>query len=424
MSFRTIAFGTALVLASPAFCQETSLEAELLDLNSQIADAEEMASRFDGGLILGLVLARREALLLARTLIENRINADAGAGTIEVIVPAVEPDEERAAHILEEMVLVQQRIVEAEQEAEIGGGLIRALTLSRAETERLTMAQLQMGYIQARYGIAFPNLQSQASQPISTTTTTAIPGPNVSEDEILIVEWADTRFPEIDYSLAPFEQAHRKGERISGWWVIEDSLAPVDDSPQVTAVNFSLYEPGIFSDQKLLVARCVEGETAIIFLQDDYLRNDYRRNSFEMTLRIDDAPPLQSRWSALTNNMGAGLFKADAEEFLRSIYDANKLFIRVMDADGQSHDGLFELTGAPDVFDDVSAACGWTTLSLSVDDYRAIQSLLNAGGFETGTPDGQWGPASQAAMRAYQAEVGLPVTGSPDRATLEFMGLN
>lgn len=49
--------------------------------------------------------------------------------------------------------------------------------------------------------------------------------------------------------------------------------------------------------------------------------------------------------------------------------------------------------------------------------------VASAGGFDVGTPDGQWGPASQRAMRAYQASVGLPETGAPDRATLESLGV-
>ena len=51
-------------------------------------------------------------------------------------------------------------------------------------------------------------------------------------------------------------------------------------------------------------------------------------------------------------------------------------------------------------------------------DYRAIQGMLNKAGLDAGPEDGQWGPASRRAMRAFQASVGLPDTGSPDPATL------
>lgn len=422
MSFRPFVFAIALAAAAPAFAQDASLSAELADIERQLTEIDAQAARYDGGLIVALLDARREALLLARTLIENRINAEAGAATVEVTIPAVQPDEARAAQILGEMAAAQQRIDEAEREAATGGGLIQALALSRAETERLTLAQLQMGYLQAKYGIAFPVMQAQPGASVPPAAPAAeTPAP--AEDAVQTVSWADTRFPEIDYTLAPFEQAHRDGQQISGWWSIESSRAVVDDSPQVVAINHSQFQPSNFMGQTALVARCIEGETAFVFVQDDFLMNDFQRNSFEMTIRIDEQPSQQSRWNSLTSNKGAGLFGRDAETFIRSIYDAERLFLRLVESNGQQHDAVFELAGAQDGFEAIAAACGWTTLSLSADDYRAIQTLLNAGGFDVGTPDGQWGPASQNAMRAYQASVGLPETGAPDRATLEQLGV-
>lgn len=422
MSLKPFVFAVSLAAAIPAFAQESSLFTELADIERQLTEIEAQAARYDGGLILTLIDARREALLLARTLIENRINAEAGGATVEVTVPAVQPDDARAAQILGEMAAVQQRIEEAEREAATGGGLIQALALSRAETERLTLAQLQMGYLQAKYGIAFPVIVAQPAASAPTAAPAADPA-TPPEGALQTVAWADSRFPAIDYTLAPFEQANRDGHRISGWWTIESTRAAVDDSPQIVALNHSQFRPNNFMGQTALVARCMEGETAFVFVQDDFLMNDYRRNTFDMTLRIDDQPSQQSRWSSLTSNKGAGLFGRDAETFIRSIYDANRLFVRLVESNGQQHDALFELAGAQDAFEEIAAACGWTTLSLSADDYRAIQTLLNAGGFDVGTPDGQWGPASQKAMRAYQASVGLPETGAPDRATLEKLGV-
>lgn len=423
MSLRPFVFAIALAAAVPAFAQDASLSTELADIERQLTEIEAQAARYEGGLILTLLDARREALLLARTLVENRINAEAGAATVEVTVPAVQPDEARAAQILGEMAAVQQRIEEAEREAASGGGLIQALALSRAETEKLTLAQLQMGYLQSKYGIAFPVMVPQPA----TSTPAAAPAADTAtppEGAAQTVAWADPRFPAIDYTLAPFEQANRDGHRISGWWAIESSRAAVDDSPQVIALNHSQFQANNFMGQTALVARCIEGETALVFVQDDFLMNDFQRNSFEMTIRIDDQPSQQARWNSLTNNKGAGLFGRDAETFIRSIYDAERLFLRLVESNGQQHDAQFDLAGSQDAIEAVAGACGWTTLSLSTDDYRAIQTLLNAGGFDVGTPDGQWGPASQTAMRAYQASVALPETGAPDRATLEKLGVN
>ena len=207
MSLRPFVFAIALAAAVPALAQDASLSTELADIERQLTEIEAQAARYEGGLILTLLDARREALLLARTLVENRINAEAGAATVEVTVSAVQPDEARAAQILGEMAAVQQRIEEAEREAASGGGLIQALALSRAETEKLTLAQLQMGYLQAKYGIAFPVMLPQpatsapAAAPAAETATT-------TEGTAHTVAWADSRFPAIDYTLAPVSYTH------------------------------------------------------------------------------------------------------------------------------------------------------------------------------------------------------------------------
>lgn len=423
MSVRPLLLSAFMVTSLPALAQEGNLALELTEIERQIAEVEAEASRYDGGLIVGLIDARKEALLLARTLIQNRMLAEAGKATIEVVVPAIQPDPTRAEQILGEMATAQARIEEAEKEAANAGGLIQALALSRVETEKLTLAQLQMGYLQARYGIAFPIAQVQPPEASDRSPDAADPV-DVPVETGQGVAWADPRFPEIDYTLPPFEQAYKEGQRISGWWTIQTERAVVDDSPKITAVNYSAYEPKNFMGLTALIARCMEGETALIFVQDDFLMNDFRRNSFEMTIRIDDQPAQKARWNSLTSNKGAGLFGRDAESFIRNIYDADQLFLRLVESNGQRHDAVFDLSGGQDAFEEVAAACGWTTLSLSTDDYRAIQTLLNAGGFDAGTPDGQWGPASQRAMRAYQASVGLPETGAPDRATLQSLGFD
>ena len=401
---------------------DSTLPSELASIDQQITDVTAKIALYDGGLIKGLAEARLEALLLSKTLMENRINAVEGGATVEVVVPAIQPDEARAQQLLGEMASVQQRIDEAEKEAAQGGGLVQALALSRAETEKLTLAQLQMGYLQAKYGIAFPVVATPAlaAEPEAVTAPaepSASAAPSVSG-----VAWADPKFPEIDYSIAAFEQAHKEGDRISGWWAIKSEHAAVDDSLQITSVNYSSYNSADYMGLTGLIARCVEGETALIFLQPDFLMSDFRRNTFDVTLRINDTPAQQTLWNGLTSNKGAGLFGKDAEDFIRKIYDAKRLFIRLAENNGQNHDATFDLAGSRDAFEEVAGACGWTTLSLTKDDYRAVQTLLNAGGFDTGTPDGQWGAGSKDAMKAFQTSVGVPANGAPDRATLQKLG--
>lgn len=202
------------------------------------------------------------------------------------------------------------------------------------------------------------------------------------------LSWADPDHPNIDYTLAPFEQAHNEGDQISGWWVINEKRAAIDDSPTVVAINYSAFDARSFGGLTALLAQCREGTNSIIFIQDDFLISKSRRDSFDITYRIDSAPAKSIRWSELTNNKGAGLFGSGSEDFLRELYNAENFFIRLIDGNGQSHDAEFDLAGIQRAIEAVAGACGWSSLDLSRDDYRAIQTLLNAGGFDAGIPDG------------------------------------
>ena len=52
---------------------------------------------------------------------------------------------------------------------------------------------------------------------------------------------------------------------------------------------------------------------------------------------------------------------------------------------------------------------------------REAQERLNALGYQVGTPDGKLGPRSAAALRAFQGDKGLPVTGRLDAATQDAL---
>ena len=56
--------------------------------------------------------------------------------------------------------------------------------------------------------------------------------------------------------------------------------------------------------------------------------------------------------------------------------------------------------------------------ALSRSQLLALQTALNARGFDSGTPDGTMGPATQRGVRQYQRSLGLPADGYP---TLELL---
>jgi hypothetical protein len=63
------------------------------------------------------------------------------------------------------------------------------------------------------------------------------------------------------------------------------------------------------------------------------------------------------------------------------------------------------------------AGFGFASYTTSPLTTRLVQKKLNAAGFYHGAIDGQFGPASQAATRAFQADYQLPVTGMVDGTT-------
>lgn len=73
-----------------------------------------------------------------------------------------------------------------------------------------------------------------------------------------------------------------------------------------------------------------------------------------------------------------------------------------------------KLAGGPGV----QAAWPRDLAALGSSQVRALQTALNARGFDTGTPDGTMGPATRRGVRAYQQSLGLPADGYP---TLELL---
>ena len=90
--------------------------------------------------------------------------------------------------------------------------------------------------------------------------------------------------------------------------MIQSERAAIDDSPKVTAINHSAHRERSFGGLTTLIVRCHEGQAAAIFTQDEFLSSDFRRNTLEVTYRIDAAPAVRGRWSSLTSSAGAGLF--------------------------------------------------------------------------------------------------------------------
>lgn len=397
-----------------------SVSADIAQLEEEIAAAETEVSQYGGGLVQSLATARVETLKLTQAILQNRLAAQRGGAVVTIMVPSTSPDPARAAELLQEIEAQTAVIAQAESETGNGGGLIGALALSRVQTEKLTLATLRATWYQAQYGVLFPvAISANAPEPSIDAKEPLAADRSLSDAP----EWADLRYPEIDYTRAIFQQLATEGFTLSGWWGILETRAELDDSPKVLAINFSAYKDGFQTSNPRLLVQCSEGAASVIYDADDYLLTNVRSDDMEVTYRIDDADAVSDRWSKLTSSKGAGLFQSRGRAMIRELYVSKQLFARIVERNGTRHDATFQLAGADKAFDAVAAACSFSTLALSSADYRSIQTMLNAAGFVAGTPDGVWGPGSIAAMRAYQEAEGLPATGAADRKTLNRMGL-
>jgi peptidoglycan hydrolase-like protein with peptidoglycan-binding domain len=60
-------------------------------------------------------------------------------------------------------------------------------------------------------------------------------------------------------------------------------------------------------------------------------------------------------------------------------------------------------------------------IRVTPDVVRAAQKKLSTEGYDSGTPDGKIGPATRAAIRKYQTDKNLKVTGQLDESTLSHL---
>ncbi len=400
-----------------------NLKAEITDLEAEIAASETAGQNYEGGLLGMLSELNTQALTLTKSVTEARLAAEEGGVPVEIVVPAVQPDPEKAAELLGE-ITAQQAVVDAAlQEAQGSSGLMGAMAYTVYETEKVTLAQLRQGWMQAHYGISFPVLPampSMGSEPPSDTVTEA---PALDADDAVAVAWADPKYPQIDYDQSMFRSYDASGFVFNGWWAVENTKSAIDDSPQVYAVNVSDWGSDRVMKHPTLAVACYEGEARVLFNADSFIMTDFQTYRVPVTIRIDSEDATRTNWGALTSNQGAGLFDGPAQDMIRSLNGASKVFLRLEENNGGKHDLNLDMSGSDEAFKAVAQACGFSLIELTKEDYRAIQTMLNAAGFDTGTPDGVWGNGSRDAMRAYQAQNNLEPTGAPDEATLAAMGV-
>ena len=413
----------AAIAASVATAQDISeLQRDLRVITGEIAAAERVVTSREPEDVREIARMRLEVMRLTKALLENRINV-IRTGQESVIVPqTVQPDPLIASEIERAILEAESRSAQATRDSDLEIGDVREATLARAETEKLTAAQLRLAYYQASYGFYIPASLSDADAAWESAAATAP----------VTYAWSDRRYPEIDYSHPLFQRAYQEGAQIAGWWTMAAA------GTNFFANNLSYY--GAARDPSRLDAQlhvqCFDEVTSVAFVVSGYLSGNSGSassgNSFAVNYRIDGGPRFSDTWSPAVAGQGASLEGAPAEQLIERLGRARTFQIELIDTDRTRHEAVFDLAGVEDVAFEVERTCVESQPHrptspplppLTRDDYRKIQQVLNIAGYDAGIEDGIWGTRSNTALRNYQSSAGLSSTGSPDRETLLLLGL-
>lgn len=146
------------------------LDADIQAVGADLKSAEDEAAQYTGGVILALIKLRQETLQNTKVMLQQKRSSMLRGIRLNYSVDGDKPSLMRPDKIeaLEKDVAAAQReVADAEREAaKYSGGLLQSLALMRAETARLSVAQLKAALLLARNGIpAFVMPDQKASAP-------------------------------------------------------------------------------------------------------------------------------------------------------------------------------------------------------------------------------------------------------------------
>ena len=162
------------------------LDRDIGSIKAEIASAKDESGKYSGGLLKGLIDTRTEMLRLTEAMLDakrksivRRVNL-----RFEIEGRSVAPSPASdLAKIENDMSEARNRIAAAEARAgQYTGGMVQALALVTAEAERMTLAQLQIAYYNAKYGLSAPKINFPELSGIPTTST---PGTIVKDKDAL-----------------------------------------------------------------------------------------------------------------------------------------------------------------------------------------------------------------------------------------------
>ena len=129
-------------------------------------------------------------------------------------------------------------------------------------------------------------------------------------------------------------------------WSIVETKPPKTDSDQLSAAM-------VVGDTALIL-RCRNQTTEAAFSTKD---TDLGDQSVTVRYRINSDNPVKEIWRSSVD--GHAAFAPNPVDFIRTLPDSGRVFIRATTADGQNKDANFKLSGVSEVRDKIGRACNW-----------------------------------------------------------------
>lgn len=132
--------------------QVTQIRADIARIEAEVKTAQALEGK---GLVGAIAQMRVQSLKSTQAMLEQRAVAIETGTPIKVSepVPATKPDPARVAALEKDIAAQEKKVVSAAARADGAGGLLGALSQVTVETERSTLAALQMQYYAAKYGL-------------------------------------------------------------------------------------------------------------------------------------------------------------------------------------------------------------------------------------------------------------------------------
>jgi hypothetical protein len=162
-------FGGAAAFLLVAYSQPSTqtLDADLADIRTQIKAADDENAQYAGGAIKTLILIRREILQTTEAMLKAKRASLIRRIELQYIVDGHRinsASDEKLSQIKSDIDNETKKLSgDVEQASRNSGGLIQAMSLMAAATDRVTIAQLELAYYSAKYGTAVPTGASSAS---------------------------------------------------------------------------------------------------------------------------------------------------------------------------------------------------------------------------------------------------------------------